>query len=35
VVNPFKIDKKDLSINKVDEKSIIELAKGLLYEKKN
>lgn len=35
VVNPFKIDKHDLSINKIDENSIIELAKGLLYEKKN
>lgn len=34
-VNPFKIDKSDLSINKIDEQKIIELAKGLLYEQKN
>lgn len=34
-VNPFKIDKSDLSINKIDERKIIELAKGLLYEQKN
>jgi len=35
VVNPFKIDKKDLSINKIDENIIINKAKGLLYEKKD
>jgi heptosyltransferase I len=35
VVNPYKIDKNDLSINKVDENHIVELAKGLLYETKN
>ncbi|MCB9336427.1 MAG: lipopolysaccharide heptosyltransferase I [Flavobacteriales bacterium] len=34
-VNPFKIDKNDLSINKIDEQKIIELAQGLLYETKN
>ncbi len=34
-VNPFKIDKSDLSINKIDEQKIIELAKGLLYEQKD
>lgn len=34
-VNPFKIDKKDLSINKIDENSIINMAKGLLYETQN
>jgi heptosyltransferase-1 len=32
IVNPFKIDKKDLSINQIDEQSIIDIAKGLLYE---
>lgn len=32
VVNPFKIDKKDLSINKIDENIIIQKAMGLLYE---
>lgn len=35
VVNPFKIDKKDLSINKIDENIIIDIAKRLLYEKNN
>ncbi len=35
VVNPFKIDKKDLSINKINEKDIITMAQGLLDETKN
>lgn len=35
IVNPFKIDKKDLSINQIDEHIIIDTAKGLLNETKN
>lgn len=35
IVNPFKIDKNDLSINEINEHVIIEIAKGLLNETKN
>lgn len=35
IVNPFKIDKNDFSINEINEEDIIKIAKGLLYDKKN
>ena len=35
LVNPFKLDKNDFSINEIDEKEIVKIAKELLYEKKN
>ena len=35
LVNPFKLDKNDFSINEIDEKEIVKIAKELLYEKKD
>lgn len=35
LVNPFKLDKNDFSINEIDENKIVKMAKELLYEKKN
>ena len=32
MVNPFKLDKNDFSINEIDEQEIIKMAKELLYE---
>jgi heptosyltransferase-1 len=31
IVNPFKLNKQDYSINEIDENEIIELAKALLH----
>lgn len=35
VVNPYKINKKDFSIQEIDEQEIIKIAKELLYDKKD
>lgn len=34
IVNPFKLDKQDFSINEIDEKDIIKMAKEILCEKR-
>jgi heptosyltransferase-1 len=35
LVNPFRLDKNDFSINEIDENEIVNIAKELLYEKKD
>ena len=35
IVNPYKLDRNDFSINEIDEKDIVKIAKELLYEKKD
>lgn len=35
IVNPYKIDKNDFSIQEIDEQEIVKIAKELLYDRKN